>query len=203
MVSSLSMNGPSCSGSSLRDESELIARLQSGDDDAYKLLVRTHSGPLMAIARRFFGDTDAAEAVQDAFVSAFKAMPTFSGGSRLRTWLHRIVVNACLMKIRARNRSRFVPLDGSVAPLGRPEEDRLCRAEMVRMVKTCIDQLPPAYQSVIRLRDLEGMDTREAADRLGTNEGAVKVRLHRARQALRAIVEANTTCDDYEQYLSL
>jgi DNA-directed RNA polymerase specialized sigma subunit len=94
------------------DETDWVDRLKSGDEDAYESLFRQHSGAMMAAARRFFGDTDeAADAVQDAFVSAFKAMGTFEGTARLTTWLHRITVNACLMKLRAQRRSRIVPLD--------------------------------------------------------------------------------------------
>jgi RNA polymerase sigma-70 factor, ECF subfamily len=144
---------------------------------------------MMAVARRFLGDTDdAADAIQDAFISAFRAMGSFEGTSRLGTWLHRITVNACLMKLRGRRRGRLVPLDDSHAPVCRPEDDCLRRAEVAERVRACIDRLPPAYRTVIRLRDIEGVGTAEAAGRLGTNEGAVKVRLHRARQALKALL---------------
>jgi RNA polymerase sigma-70 factor, ECF subfamily len=144
---------------------------------------------MMGVARRFLGDTDdAADAIQDAFISAFRAMGSFEGTSRLGTWLHRITVNACLMKLRGRRRGRLVPLDDSHAPVCRPEDDCLSRAEVAERVRACIDRLPPAYRTVIRLRDIEGVGTAEAAGRLGTNEGAVKVRLHRARQALKALL---------------
>ena len=185
-VSGTCLPGPDPSG-----EAELITRLRAGDEDAYEEFFRAHSGALMAVARRFLGDTDdAADATQDAFVSAFKAMGSFEGTSRLGTWLHRITVNACLMKLRRRKRSRLVPLDESHAPVWRAEDDHLGRAEVAERVRACIDQLPLPYRTVIRLRDIEGRDTAETADRLGTNEGVVKVRLHRARQALKALLEA-------------
>jgi RNA polymerase sigma-70 factor (ECF subfamily) len=191
MTTSVAVSGPCLPGPDLPDETELVARLQAGDEDAYETLFRTHSGAMMAVARRFLGDTDdAADAVQDAFVSAFKAMGSFEGTSRLGTWLHRITVNACLMKLRGRRRGRLVPLDDSHAPVCRLEDDWLSRAEVAERVRTCIDQLPPAYRAVIRLRDIEGVDTSEAAARLGTNEGVVKTRLHRARHALRALLES-------------
>ena len=184
-VSGTCLPGPDPSG-----EAELITRLRAGDEDAFEAIFRAHSGALMAVARRFLGDTDdAADAVQDAFVSAFKAMGSFEGTSRLGTWLHRITVNACLMKLRSRKRSRVVSLDDAAPPAGRADDDALSRAETVRRVRACIDQLPPAYRAVILLRDIEGVGTGDTADRLGTNEGAVKVRLHRARQALRALLE--------------
>jgi RNA polymerase sigma-70 factor (ECF subfamily) len=190
MTTPVAVSGTCLPGSNLPDEVPLVARLRVGDEAAYEELVRAHSGAMMTVARRFLGDTDhAADAVQDAFVSAFKAMPRFKGGSRLGTWLHRITVNACLMKLRSRKRSRVVSLDDTAPPAGRADDDALSRAETVRRVRVCIDQLPPAYRAVILLRDIEGVGTGDTADRLGTNEGAVKVRLHRARQALRALLE--------------
>jgi RNA polymerase sigma-70 factor (ECF subfamily) len=191
MTTPVAVNGPLLRELNPDDEAEMVARLRAGDKDAFEALFRAHSGALMAVARRFFGDTDdAADAVQDAFVSAFRAMESFEGTARLGTWLHRITVNACLMKLRRRKRSRLVPLDESQASAGRSEDDHLGRSEVVERVRACIERLPPAYRTVIRLRDIEGVDTAEAAGRLGTNEGAVKVRLHRARQALKALLVA-------------
>jgi RNA polymerase sigma-70 factor (ECF subfamily) len=170
-------------------EAELVARLRTGDDDAYETLFRAHAGAMLAVARKFLGDTDdAAEAVQDAFVSAFRAMGSFEGTSRLGTWLHRITVNACLMKLRARKRSRFVPLEDRLAP-DRARGDAVSLAEACERVRSGMEQLPAAYHEVIRLRDLEGLDTETTAARLGTSTGVVKTRLHRARAALRTLLE--------------
>ena len=92
-------------GASEPDEVALLAGLRAGEDDAYETLLRSHSGRMLAVARRFMAsEDDARDAVQEAFVSAFKAMDNFEGDSRLSTWLHRIVVNACLMKLRTRRR---------------------------------------------------------------------------------------------------
>ncbi|MBN9118581.1 MAG: sigma-70 family RNA polymerase sigma factor [Planctomycetes bacterium] len=175
----------------LHDEADLVARLRTGDGDAYRHLFRTHAGAMAVVARRFFGDTpDAAEAVQDAFVSAFRAMSAFEGTAALGTWLHRITVNACLLKLRGRKRSRLVPLEGDSHTADAPVCDgALSQAETCARVRAGVDQLPEAYRTVIRLRDLEGLSTEETAARLGTNCGAVKTRLHRARQALRAVLE--------------
>jgi RNA polymerase sigma-70 factor (ECF subfamily) len=168
-------------------ESGLIARLKAGDEAAYEALFRTHAGAMLAVARRFFGDTDdAADAVQDAFVSAFRGMAAFGGTSRLGTWLHRITVNACLMKVRARKRRPAVRLEE--VP-DRCDESVLGRAELCDRVRAAVERLPEGYRTVIRLRDLDGLDTAAAADRLGTNAAAVKTRLHRARHALKALLE--------------
>lgn len=172
------------------DEADLVARLRAGGDAAYEQLVRAHSGAMMSVARRFFGDAEAAEAVQDAFVSAFKAMGAFEGSAKLGTWLHRITVNACLLKLRGRKRSRAVPLEGDrVAPVASACDAALTQAETCERVRAGVSQLPEAYRTVIRLRDLEGLSTEETAARLGTNCGAIKTRLHRARQALKSILE--------------
>jgi RNA polymerase sigma-70 factor, ECF subfamily len=173
------------------DEADLVTRLRTGDDDAYAQLVRAHTDAMTAVARRFFGDTaDAAEAVQDALVSAFRGMSAFEGTARLGTWLHRITVNACLLKLRRRKRSRLVPLEGESYEADAPARDcGLSQAETCSWVRAGVEQLPEAYRTVIQLRDLEGLSTEETAARLGTNCGAVKTRLHRARQALKTILE--------------
>ncbi len=183
-------------------EAALLARLRTGDGAAYETLFRTNGGAMRAIACRFFGDTaDAADAIQDASLSAFRAIPRFEGTARLGTWLHQITVNACLLKLRTRKRSRLVPLDeGAIsgAEAGRlthfcstdvPSDDGLTRAETAARIRACIDRLPHAYRTVIQLRDLEEFDTDAVAARLGTNSGVVKTRLHRARHALRALLE--------------
>jgi RNA polymerase sigma-70 factor (ECF subfamily) len=172
------------------DETELLIRLRAGENDAYAQLFREHVVAMTAIARRFFGNgIDANEAVQDAFVSAFKALPAFMGTSKLGTWLHRITVNACLLKLRGRKRLRFVPLEGDVHTTTEESDSSLSQAETCSRIRAGVEQLPEAYRTVIQLRDLEGLSTEETAARLGTNCGAVKTRLHRARHALKAILE--------------
>jgi RNA polymerase sigma-70 factor (ECF subfamily) len=86
-------------------EGALLARLKAGDDAAYDELVRAYGGRLLAVARRFLrSEDDARDAVQDAFLSAFRSIERFEGNARISTWLHRIVVNASLMKLRTRRR---------------------------------------------------------------------------------------------------
>lgn len=181
-------------------EATLVARLRAGDGGAYEEAYRAHAEAMTAVARGFFGDAgEAAEAVQDAFVSAFRGMSGFAGTARLGTWLHRVTVNACLMRLRARRR-RTVSLDGADVSSGRrPRRTdsgefpgrRLARAETAARVRACVEQLPTAYREIIRLRDLEELNTDETAARLGTNPGVVKTRLHRARHALRALLDAS------------
>lgn len=181
--------GPRTPASNSDTETELVARLRAGDEDAYETLFRTHAGAMLAVARRYFGDTDdAADAVQDAFVSAFRAMGTFEGTSRLGTWLHRITVNACLMTLRSRKRRPNVSLEGRPIP-ARAEESEVHRTETGHRVRTAVSRLPEEYRTVVQLRDFDGLDTAATAARLGTNEAVVKTRLHRARHALKALLE--------------
>jgi RNA polymerase sigma-70 factor (ECF subfamily) len=155
------------------------------------------------VARRFLREEDdARDAVQDAFLQAFKALERFEGGAQIGTWLHRIVVNACLMKLRTRRRKPEEPIDvllpafmedGHHAldlPDWREGPDTLIqRAEVRAYVRECIDQLPEAYRTVLMLRDIEELDTEQAAELLEVSPNVVKVRLHRARQALRTLLD--------------
>jgi RNA polymerase sigma-70 factor (ECF subfamily) len=158
---------------------------------------------MLAVARRFLGcEADSDDAVQDAFVSAFQSLDTFAGNARLATWLHRIVVNHCLMKLRQRKRRRTVSLDGllptfdetghhtrPVTPWAQHPEERLSQAETRAQVRASIDRLPEPYRVVLLLRDIEERDTEETAELMGISRAAVKTRLHRARQALRTLLE--------------
>jgi len=174
------------------DELQLIEQIQAGDESAREALVRQHAGRMLAVARRLLrSEEDGADAVQDALLSAFRALGSFAGQSRLGTWLHRIVVNTCLMKLRLQSRRREVRMDllptfrswGEDAPAG------LVRSETRARVRACIDRLPEAYRTVLLLRDIEELDTEETARRMGIAAGAVKTRLYRARQALRTLLE--------------
>ena len=181
----------------------LLERIRAGDERACEALVRQHGGRLLAVARRFLRtEEDSADAVQDAFLSAFRSLEGFERNSTLGTWLHRIVVNVCLMRLRARSRSREVRIDDLLPtfdetghhshPVRAWKDDalaRLPRAETRAHVRACIDRLPDPYREVLVLRDIEELDTEQTAQHLGINPGAVKTRLHRARQALRTLLE--------------
>jgi RNA polymerase sigma-70 factor (ECF subfamily) len=178
---------------------DLVRRLKAGDEDAYAAVVRTLGGRMLSVARRFLHDEEAArDAVQDAFLSAFRGIHNFDGEAQLGTWLHRIVVNASLMKLRTRRRKpeqSIEPMLPAFAEDGhhasRPvvawtesAEQALLRREARERVRAAIAALPESYRTVLLLRDIEERSTREAADLLGITENALKLRLHRARQAL-------------------
>lgn len=186
-----------------QEEQLLLERLRAGDEAAFEEVVRAYSPRLLAVARRFLPEeSDAQDALQDAFLSAFKAMRTFEGTARLTTWLHRIMVNACLMKLRSRRRRPERPI-GDMLPEFLPdghqttptrgwrhiEQDSLETAELRDLIRAKIDELPDSYRVVLLVRDIEELSTEETATLLGISVSAVKTRLHRARQALRELLE--------------
>jgi RNA polymerase sigma-70 factor, ECF subfamily len=184
------------------DDAELVARLRAGDDGAFEQLVRRTTGSLLATARRFVrSEDDARDAVQSAFIRAFQALPKFRQEARLSTWLHRILVNECLQRLRRRHDDveldaellpRFVADGHQVQPTtdwSDSAEAALERSETRAMVQDAIDQLPDSYRTVLMLRDIEEVDAPEAAEILGISTNLLKVRLHRARQALRTLLE--------------
>jgi RNA polymerase sigma-70 factor, ECF subfamily len=184
----------------IESDAMLVARLQAGDPDAYETVVRIHGGRLLSVARRFLpNNEDAQDAVQEAFIKAFRAIGTFEERAQLHTWLHRILVNTALMKIRSRKRrpeesiDDLLPTfqaDGHQTTESRDWSDAIFeRKETATMVRQAIAQLPDHYRVVLTLRDIEERDTMETAAALGTTTTVVKVRLHRARQALRTLLD--------------
>ena len=186
-------------------EAKLLEGLRRGDEQAFEALVRDQSGRMLAVARRYLRtEDDARDAVQEAFLSAFRGIQKFEGGSRLSTWLHRIVVNACLMRLRTKRRKPeesiedMLPAvleDGYLAePAERWKEgvdDLMERSENRRVVRDAIESLPEGHRAILLLRDIEEKDTDETAELLGISKGAVKTRLHRARLALRGQLDAH------------
>jgi RNA polymerase sigma-70 factor (ECF subfamily) len=194
---------PPVSGANPAGDAALLAALRRGDDGAFEQLVRVQGARLLAVTRRILGPVpDAEDAVQDAFASAFRALPGFEGQCLLSTWLYRIAVNAALMRLRARRRRAETPLEDLLprfledgthqvhpAPWVATPQSLLEQREVREGVRAAIEGLPDSYREVLLLRDIEELDTREVASLLEISENLVKVRLHRARQALRTLLE--------------
>ena len=184
-------------------EAEFLAHVRAGDEDASAQFVRQYGGPMLAVAQRYFRhEQDRADAVQDAFLSAFRSLHDFEGHSSLGTWLYRIVVNACLTKLRTKTRRPEVPIDDLLPTFDetghhsrpvRPWSDQalaqLTQAETCAHVRACIDRLPDPYGRVLLLRDIEELDTEQAAQHLGITLEPSRRYLHRAGQALRLLLE--------------
>ncbi len=185
------------------DEKLLVDALQSGNAQAFEELVRTNSARMLAVTRRILrNEEDARDAVQDAFLQGFQKIGSFQRGSLVSTWLHRIAVNAALMKLRSRRRKPEEPLEPllpSFLPDGHrvdpgpawsaDADDEIDRRRLLSLVREQIDKLPESYRTVILLRDVEGLSTEEAAQALEIGIDAVKMRLHRARQGLRTLLD--------------
>jgi RNA polymerase sigma-70 factor (ECF subfamily) len=180
------------------DESALVARLKADDESAYEEMVRQFGPRMLSVARRMLPqEQDAQDAVQDAFLSAFKSIDHFQGDAKLATWLHRIVVNASLMKLRSKRRKPESSIDDLLPKYHedghrrgngdwRVTHDTAVQTSEIReQVLKAIDQLPDLYREILLLRDIEELSTDETAQQLEITEGAVKTRLHRARLALR------------------
>ena len=185
------------------EEATLVSGLRHGDDRAYELLVRQHAPRMLATARRLLNDEAAAEdCVQEAFLNAFRSIGRFEQRSSLGTWLHRITVNAALMRLRTRKRQGEQSIDDLMPEFDENDcriepnwqfrestEQSLQRREVRELVLAKIGELPDTYRIVLMLRDIEEMNTAEVAELLETTEGAVKTRLHRARAALKKLIE--------------
>lgn len=185
------------------DERHLMDGLRRDSPESYERLVKTYGGRMLAVARRLTrNEEDARDCVQVAFLQAFQNISRFEQRSSLATWLHRIVVNAALMKLRSRERRPETSLDDlmphfdqsglrieSESGIQVPLETLLENQETRELVRRAIDGLPVNYRNVLMLRDIEEYDTETTAELLGLTPGAVKTRLHRARTALKTLLE--------------
>ena len=194
---------PRCDRTNACSDAAFVANLRAGDDRAFETLVRAHTAVLLRTARRFLrSEEDARDAVQDAFVSAFRSIAGFEENSQMSTWLHRILINCCLMRLRTLRRNaeesieaylpRFQDDGHQCEPSvhwGESVETILQRSEVREFVRSSIDRLPDTYREVLLLRDIEELTPEETAIALGITRNAVKVRLHRARQALRFLLD--------------
>ena len=185
------------------DSAALVDGVKRGDERACAQLVRQYAPRMLAAARRLLGDETAAEdCIQEAFISAFRGIDKFEARANIGTWLHRIAVNAALMKLRSSKRRREQAIDDLLPEFDAHDcriepswnipdsaEDLVERKEIRELVLSKVRELPENYRTVFMLRDIEDMDTKDVAELLGISEGAVKVRLHRARAALKKLLE--------------
>ncbi|MBV2354833.1 RNA polymerase sigma factor SigM [Streptomyces sp. J2-1] len=171
-------------------DQELLARHVEGDPDAFGEIVRRHRDRLWAVALRTLGDREeAADAVQDALVSAYRAAHTFQGKAAVTTWLHRITVNACLDRARKAAYRRTAPVDDTarMEQLLEPHESAAAPAErndLHRQLLTALATLPPEQRAALVLVDMQGYPVAEAARVLDVPTGTVKSRCARGRARL-------------------
>ncbi|WP_103535864.1 RNA polymerase sigma factor SigM [Streptomyces sp. SM11] len=175
-------------------DSELLAQHVAGAPDAFGELVRRHRDRLWAVALRTLGDREeAADAVQDALVSAFRAAHTFRGQSAVTTWLHRITVNACLDRVRKAASRKTSPVDDAerLDQLLEPHESAeapAVRQDLQRQLQEALATLPAEQRAALVLVDMQGYPVAEAASILGVPTGTVKSRCARGRARLAPLV---------------
>jgi RNA polymerase sigma-70 factor, ECF subfamily len=197
-------------------DSELVAALRAGDDDAFRRLVREWHAPLLRVAQIFVPSRSVAEdVVQETWVRVLGALDRFEGRSSLKTWVFRILVNTA--KTRAQREGRVLPFSALQEPGRVPEasvdadrfrpeddarfpgawsspprelpEERLLAAETRQVIASAIDALPPSQRAVITLRDVEGWSSEDVRNALEVSEVNQRVLLHRARAKVRQALE--------------
>lgn len=180
-------------------DDELVRRVAARDHEAFGVLMKRHNQMLYRAARSILkDDAEAEDAVQEAYLQAYRAMGDFRGDAKLSTWLVRIVVNEAIGRRRRRTRrAEVIRLDGEAEPEAetaetdmnestaeRPERAAI-RAQVRRLVEKKIDELPDAFRTVFVLRAIEEMSVEESASALGIPEATVRTRFFRAKSLLR------------------
>lgn len=182
------------------EELRLAAAAQRGDVESFNALVRLYEGRVYNLCYRLLGDADsAADATQDAFLSAYRHLQAFRGGS-FRAWVLRIAANVCYDALRARQRRPVVSLDASgdavdeetpslqLADTSETPDEFALRRELARVIEAGLAQLPVDQRLVVVLCDLQGLTYEEIAEVLGANLGTIKSRLSRGRARLRDLL---------------
>jgi len=178
-------------------DEELVAEAQGGEHPAFAELMRRHQASALKLAGSILPDTqDAQDEVQNAFWKAFQHLNQFNREARFTTWLTRIVVNQCLMKIRRDRRASFLYLDDvqigensgtlELPSTSEGPEEQLAKGEVGSVLRKEVSRIPPLLRKVFLLRDVERLPMPEVAERLGISISAAKSRLLRARLELRA-----------------
>jgi RNA polymerase sigma-70 factor (ECF subfamily) len=179
---------PDPPGNDAPSDAELLRQHIAGDAEAFGLLFHRHRDRLWAVAIRTLGDPEeAADALQDAMISAFRRASSFRGDSAVTTWLHRIVVNACLDRMR-RKAARPATTGGEqaleVAAVAGAAPDPSADSDTSLDVMSALRLLPPDQQAALVLVDMLGYPVADAADVLGVSVGTVKSRCSRGRARL-------------------
>jgi RNA polymerase sigma-70 factor (ECF subfamily) len=191
----------------LFSDEELVARARASDVAAFEELVGRHEEKIYRLAMRFTrNETDAAEILQETFLSAWRNLDKFEGKAQFGSWLYRVAVNAALMLLRSQKRHPQVAVEdvtpealgeaakdagpglGAGTDWSRRPDEQFQSEELRRQIQHSVDQLPESQRSVFLLRDVDGLSTEETAELLGVSIPTVKTRLHRARLTLREAI---------------
>jgi RNA polymerase sigma-70 factor, ECF subfamily len=189
------------SGTAAVKDPALVARLRRGEAEAFEYLVRHHGPQMLAVTRRVLREErDAHEALRDAFGAAFRGLARLEAETPLASWLRRLALSAALQGLLRRPPPPGGPIDELLPgfledghharhPVEWLGDEDVERSDSCAFVRAAIDRLPESFRIVLVLRDVEGLETAELARALGLTDNLVKSRLHRARQALRTLLE--------------
>jgi RNA polymerase sigma-70 factor (ECF subfamily) len=179
------------------DDVTLVERAREGASDAFNRLVLRYQDRVYRLVRRIVGDDEAEDALQETFLSAWRAIPRFKGDAAFSTWIYRIATNAALMRLRKR-RPDVVSLDAPIRGEGEEEmpareirdwsatpDEELINDEMRATMEAAVAALPADWRAAFLLRDVEGLSNSDAAEALELSVPAFKARVHRARLFLR------------------
>jgi RNA polymerase sigma-70 factor (ECF subfamily) len=172
------------------DDRDLLARAREGDAEAFSNLAAMHRDALVRAAFHLLGnEADALDAVQEALLRAYRHLATFDGRSSFRTWARRIATNCALTRLeRLRNdpvRGRELPSPDALPDKRESRDDEIAREEERALVRSAIDELPPAQRAAVLLRDVEGLSYEEIARTLGIAKGTVMSRIYYGRENLK------------------
>ena len=181
------------------DEVQFVERARAGDLEAFEELLGRHQQRVMRVVLSILKEPmDAEEVAQDVFLTGFEKIDHFRGDSSFSTWLHRVAVNAALMRRRKSKADRSVPLDDvmpsfderghlavDIADWSQQAGDPVLAREAGEVIEAAVEKLDEMYRTVFALRDVQGFSTEETAEILELSVPAVKSRLHRARLFLR------------------
>lgn len=181
-------------------DEELLRWIRKGDEPALEELLRRHQGKIYGLSVRMLRNShDAEEVLQDVALTIFQKAGTFQGRAAVTSWIYRITMNACLMKLRRRPKVQAIPLEEELGPAMNEEgmvtemvvdwsslpREELDRKELATRIENAVGELPPEYRTVFVVRDVEGLSAQEACEILNLSLPALKSRLHRARLFLR------------------
>ena len=192
----------------LSDE-EVVARVLAGETAMFEIIMRRHNQRLYRVARAILrNDTEAEDVMQDAYVRAYEHLDQFAGRAKFSTWLTRIAVHEALARQHRAHRYQELepmseregdPMD-RLASLAPDPEQQAASSEIRRLLEEAVEKLPDPYRVIFVLRDIEELDTSEAAEILEITEENVKVRLHRARAMLRKSLYARAGMERKEAF---
>ena len=192
-------------GTEVDGDRELLEKAQAGEVSAFEALVERHRDRVYGLALRMTrSPADAAEIVQETFLSAYQHLDEFRGDAAFGSWVHRIAANQALMRLRHQKvveaaeqelvqpefNERGTLIEAPATGWAKPAEERALDEELGNAIEQATDRLPAGYREVFLLKDVEGLSYEEIAELTHLSVPAVKSRLHRARLALREAINA-------------